>query len=124
MKICEAFRKAWEADNVRYPGRIKWHAECTAEQEARFVKRKPRSAERLHFDVWVENFHGFLSKSEVEKYGITREQIEEAHEAGFVREWERFNSYTRFGGGHSYGLQLTAKGKTALFKAFGSWIPQ
>ena len=124
MKICEAFRKAWEADNERYPRRIKWLAECAAEDEARFTNRKPRSAERLHFDVWIENFHAFLSEGEVQKYGITRDQIAEAHAAGYAYEWERFNSRTRFGSSIGYGLQLTKKGRTALFKAFSSWIPQ
>lgn len=121
MKICEAFRKAWETDcmDYRWARRIKDGANAR-----RGFKGQPKEEQRLHFNAWIEGFHGYLSKSEVEKYGITREQIEEAHEAGFVREWERFNTGTRFRGEHAYGLQLTKKGKTALFQAYENWIPQ
>ena len=120
MTIFEAFRAEWEKDlgdrRVRY--QLKYQANWAMEHglwtEQNFDKKL--------FEYWVSEWKAYLTKAKVQEYGITRDQIEAAKEAGYVFEWEAFNSATRYRGAPSYGLQLKkSKGRTALYKAFDSW---
>lgn len=119
MTICEAFRKEWEKDledrRMRYQlkAQANWAVEKGLWNEKNFDKKM--------FEYWVSEWKAFLNKKQVKEYGITKEQIEAAKAAGYVFEWERFNSATRYRGEPSYGLQLKPKGRTALYKAFKEW---
>jgi hypothetical protein len=119
MKICEAFRKAWEKDITDRAIRqdidfqVKWGLEHGTWQE--------KDLEKKIFEYWVTEWHAFLSRKEVTDYGITTEMIDQAKEAGYLYEWERFNTATRYRGAPSYGLQLKPKGRMALYKAFKTW---
>lgn len=119
MKICEAFRQEWEKAIKDFQivhqlrAQANWATEKGLWTEKNFDKKM--------FDYWVSEWCAFLTKSKVKKYGITEEQIKAATEAGYVFEWERFNSATRYRGEPGYGLQLKPKGRTALYKAYTDW---
>lgn len=119
MKICKAFRKEWEkglkdrAIVYQLRAQANWAVEKGLWNEKNFDKKL--------FEYWVSEWCAYLTEKQVKEYEITREQIEAAKAAGYVWEWERFNSATRYRGEHSYGLQLKPKGRTALYKAYKDW---
>lgn len=125
MKICEAFRKEWESSWItteEHRGDLRNEIRYMIQTKKGLRNLDPESDE-AYFLGWYEGACSITATMLTKRYGITREAIEAAVAAGFIKVNGYKNAMTRAGLALTDPVTLTAKGKKAIIMAYPTWKP-